>query len=429
MLLMGVDESATNNAMVEDLVRSRSLRSRECVAAFHAVDRADFWVDGSGGLAYADMPLRHGRLHQSAPHIYARALESLLPLRPGMSFLNVGSGTGYFSSLVAELTGDAAVNDGIDIWPELVAHAGERCQRAGKPNIEFSLGNAFRLDVEQCGRYDRIYVGACGDGRSQNLYKLLEVGGVLVGPFQSGQMQQLLRVVRSSETQFATKVLSSVQFASLVAPSASRGSGDGVPVILRERPWTPARDAAYPASFRCVADAVVSGRAREAPPGLACLPPELWAMHILPCCNRRWFESGAPAVLPSSMREALAVAGRAAKHVSFMAVRRGRSTSEWSATSTGAPSGRSSRAESGSFSSEESGDERNTEAGLLVALLDARGASAQRPPRPPTEGQPSTPGSRLSRLASMLWQCAGRCCWGLRLFALCRHRAPVPANE
>ena len=38
-----------------------------------AVDRGHFWPATAGDLAYADMPLRHGRLHLSAPHIYGKA--------------------------------------------------------------------------------------------------------------------------------------------------------------------------------------------------------------------------------------------------------------------------------------------------------------------------------------------------------------------
>merc|ERR1719473_402932 len=139
--------AATNDAMVQELEDSGTLTTPQCIAAFRAVDRQRFWVPGGAELAYADMPLRHGRLHQSAPHIYARALESLMPLKPGMSFLNVGSGTGYFNSIVGELIGDMATNHGIDIWPETISHARERCRLRGKHNMEFTLGNVYQLDV------------------------------------------------------------------------------------------------------------------------------------------------------------------------------------------------------------------------------------------------------------------------------------------
>jgi protein-L-isoaspartate(D-aspartate) O-methyltransferase len=328
------ESSRTNAAMVKELERSCALRSSECKAAFAAVDRGHFWVEGSGSpeLIYADTPLRTGRLHLSAPHIYAKALESLMPLRPGMSFLNVGSGTGYFNSIVAELTGNMATNHGIDIWPETVAHAKERCRLRGRQSIEFNLGNVYQLDVNYTMRYDRIYLGACANSRSKYLYRLLEVGGILIGPFQAGHTQQLRRVIRASETRFNVEVLGSVQFANLVEPDplappstpngvssrhsfsstgSRRGSAAsvdeaeqrigssmvGLPHVpftfeLVEQPWTPERCWVYPASYKQVVR--MSVRCRPRNHTIVCLPTELWIKHIFPWCPRWWFEQTRP---------------------------------------------------------------------------------------------------------------------------------------
>ena len=54
--------------------------------------------------AYADRPFKQGYVHISAPHMYATVLEQL-ELQPGHSFLNIGSGSGYFSCLVACMLG------------------------------------------------------------------------------------------------------------------------------------------------------------------------------------------------------------------------------------------------------------------------------------------------------------------------------------
>mmetsp|Transcript_908 Transcript_908/g.880 ORF Transcript_908/g.880 Transcript_908/m.880 type:complete len:600 (-) Transcript_908:113-1912(-) len=339
---------ATNHAMVQELARSAALRSPDCIAAFHAADRRHFWLSGGGGspeLVYADMPLRTGRLHLSAPHIYAKALESLMPLQAGMSFLNVGSGTGYFNSIVGELIGNQATNHGIDIWPETVAHARERCRLRGTRNIEFTVGNVYQLDVNHTMRYDRIYLGACANSRSKYLYRLLEVGGVLIGPFQAGHTQQLRRVVRHTETQFNVEVLGSVQFACLVEPAptlpppepvstiamptevAIRATHMAVPIsrrvsvgsvvgagsttdadgssqsmglpdvpfnfALSERPWTPERCWLYPVAYKRVVS--MSLRCRPRNHTTPCLPTEIWVRHIFPWCPRWWFEPPRPA--------------------------------------------------------------------------------------------------------------------------------------
>eukprot|EP00442_Polarella_glacialis_P003499 CAMPEP_0115121756 /NCGR_PEP_ID=MMETSP0227-20121206/46426_1 /TAXON_ID=89957 /ORGANISM="Polarella glacialis, Strain CCMP 1383" /LENGTH=548 /DNA_ID=CAMNT_0002523577 /DNA_START=174 /DNA_END=1820 /DNA_ORIENTATION=+ len=342
-----------NTGMVNELVESGSLKSSRCIAAFKAIDRGYFWPSEGRDLAYAVMPLRHGKLHLSAPDIYGKALESLMPLQPGMSFLNIGSGTGYFNSLVSELIGPQSANHGIDIWPECLAHARERCSRLGKRHLQFTLGNVYQLNVNDTMRYDRIYVGACANSRSKYLYRLLEVGGILVGPFQAGRCQQLRRVVRQSEMQFFVEILASVQFACLVEPppaavhfappptissaalqqeeasasgstspadSSSSENSDGVPedislkplglpgvpftFALLETPWTPERSWLYPASFKRAAAAGVVGRPRD--PGLPALPADIWVKHVIPRCSRRWFEAPSPSPLRSIDAQMLA---------------------------------------------------------------------------------------------------------------------------
>mmetsp|Transcript_4418 Transcript_4418/g.9068 ORF Transcript_4418/g.9068 Transcript_4418/m.9068 type:complete len:507 (-) Transcript_4418:58-1578(-) len=342
-LLMSGEETASNESMVHHLQQSRQLRSPECIAAFLSVDRQHFWIEGSGAVAYADMPLKEGPLHQSAPHIYATALEALMPMRKGMSFLNIGAGTGYLSALVSELIGDGAINDGVDTRPETIAHAIERCRGIGKTTISFTQGNIYEMDLNAGMRYSRVYIGACASARSKYLYNLLEVGGILVGPFELGSSQQLRRIVRETETEFRVEVLNSVHFAYLLEPSAalpavptasrgilseepalSAGNGmehlgsalglPGVPFTfaLRPQPWTPERCWAYPASFRCAAAVILGGRPRD--PYSPCLPTEIWIKHVLPWCPQWWFEVHRPeAQLPPRKLSALALMGEVMK--------------------------------------------------------------------------------------------------------------------
>jgi protein-L-isoaspartate(D-aspartate) O-methyltransferase len=310
--------------MVNLLKESGSLNDEDCIAAFEAVDRGHFWPLKNGvndGVCYLDGPLRHGRLHMSAPSIYAQALEALQP-RPGLSFLNIGSGTGYFSAVVSELIGSYAVSHGIDICEEHVRRSTARCQKLGKNGIEFFPGNVFQLDVRKSMRYDRIYIGACCKKECKYLCRLLKVGGILVGPFKTrrGNSQKLRKVIRLEEDYFESEILETVYFASLVEPprqiDVSQDSRAARPIVrnttgfqigdaetlglpgiqftfsLNQEIWSPEKTPTYPETFQRVINSV----ARLGPQAGA-LPVEMWTEFILPLVPKFWFEPEHPAFL------------------------------------------------------------------------------------------------------------------------------------
>ena len=144
--------------------------------------------------AYADRPFKQGYVHISAPHMYATVLEQL-ELQPGHSFLNIGSGSGYFSCLVACMLGEGGLSHGIDINEDVVKHSQECSDRwfksilsrreageTGLPTISregvaLVHGNCFDVNVDMAVgscRYDRIYVGAgCPESKKEFFFSML----------------------------------------------------------------------------------------------------------------------------------------------------------------------------------------------------------------------------------------------------------------
>ncbi|KAH8076596.1 protein-L-isoaspartate (D-aspartate) O-methyltransferase [Aureococcus anophagefferens] len=233
--------SETLEAMVDMLVRERSVSSPPVVAAFRAVDRAAFLPAAVRDEAYVNMPVRHGLVHQSSPSVYGSALEAL-DLKPGLSFLNVGSGTGYFSALAAQLLGPDAVHVGLERHADLVRHARERCAAAGVVGVCFEVGDVYDLDAAACPRFDRIYVGAGARRDARDLlFRLLRPGGVVVGPFETSggsprsDSQKLLRATCCGGGAFALAYTTAVSFAWL--HREPRRFRRPAPLALRGPPW------------------------------------------------------------------------------------------------------------------------------------------------------------------------------------------------
>ena len=99
-----VSAGENNEELIDNLVEADYIKSGHVEKVFRAVDRAHYYLPDHRDSAYKDLAWKHGNIHLSAPCIYAEVMESLR-LEPAMSFLNLGSGTGYLSTLAGLVLG------------------------------------------------------------------------------------------------------------------------------------------------------------------------------------------------------------------------------------------------------------------------------------------------------------------------------------
>ena len=157
----------------------------------------------------------------------------------GLSFLNVGSGSGYLSSIVSVLVGPRGSVHGVEIHANVVKWSQERFAEFSRSvtsgtiarDVRFVVGNALSIDAERNCRYDRIYCGAQGkDVDAEFFMKLLKPGGIMVGPFDD--KLQLIRRAHSDDS-FDSKLISRVRFAEMVRPGGSASPKGGGLVVGR----------------------------------------------------------------------------------------------------------------------------------------------------------------------------------------------------
>lgn len=168
------------------------------VTHFFYYSGGNYYPQNRRSDAYIDQPVREGNLHISAPHIYGSVLEALDLLPNSTStFLNIGSGTGYLSCLVAHILGPHSSNYAVELSVEAVRHSKQaisawtktrEAQRTA-PHIEILHGSGLDIDSskgEAAVGFDRIYIGAAVE-RSDlpHFAGLLRQGGILVGPGKS----------------------------------------------------------------------------------------------------------------------------------------------------------------------------------------------------------------------------------------------------
>lgn len=186
------DDAERRARMVETQIVARGVRDPRVLAAMRKVPRHLFVEPAQRAQAYEDHPLPiPGNQTISQPYIVAIMTE-LLDLQPGERVLEIGTGSGYQSAVLAQLAQDVYT---IEIVPELARSAAARLKELRYDNVTVREGDGYRGWPERAP-FDGIIVTAAPERIPQPLLDQLAPGGVMVIPV--GGFFQELKVFRKS---------------------------------------------------------------------------------------------------------------------------------------------------------------------------------------------------------------------------------------
>jgi len=197
--------------MVETQLRERGIRDERVLAAMTRVPRHEFTPEAFRNQAYADHPSPIGEDQTiSQPYIVALMLEALA-LTPSDTVLEIGTGSGYVTALLAELTAQVW---SIERHAVLADEATGVLARLGYTNVKVITGDGT-LGYEASSPYDAVIVSAAAAEVPPVLLAQLAEGGRIIIPVGATDAQQL-QLIRKSHGRTETTWRETCRFVPLV---------------------------------------------------------------------------------------------------------------------------------------------------------------------------------------------------------------------
>lgn len=189
------EHAAARERMVTEQLQQRGIHDEQVLAAMRKVPRHLFVDPLLGWRAYEDSPLTIGEGQTISQPYMVAVMTAALGLQGSERVLEIGTGSGYQTAVLAEL---AAQVYSIERIPALAERAEKTLARLKYDNVSIRTGDGS-LGWPEASPFDSIVVTAGAPQVPQPLVEQLQVGGRLVIPVGSPHAQILRRVTRRSD--------------------------------------------------------------------------------------------------------------------------------------------------------------------------------------------------------------------------------------
>ncbi len=213
----------SHEALVDSLIRDGYLKSPALIEAFRTTDRARFVADDARAEAYRNLPLPIGEAQTiSQPLVVAMMLEFLAPA-VGHKVLEVGTGSGWQTAMLAKLVVGPSTSGGVVVSIERIRTLAEAARETLTRELSSELMRAVTLRHAD-GRegflegapYDRIIAGASARAMPEIWKSQLAVGGRIVAPVG----EDLVVLDKTAPEEFTERRFPGFRFVPLVEGTA-----------------------------------------------------------------------------------------------------------------------------------------------------------------------------------------------------------------
>ncbi|QRM30405.1 protein-L-isoaspartate(D-aspartate) O-methyltransferase [Microvirga sp. VF16] len=189
----------------------KAVLDERVMAAMRKVPRHLFVPPALAPFAYQDTPLPIGFDKTISQPFIVALMTDLLSPQPNDTVLEVGTGLGYQTAILAELAGQVWT---IEIVEEFASLARDLLHQLGYATVEIHVGDGSRGWREHAP-FDKILVTAAAERAPDGLLAQLKPGGRLVMPLGPEEMQRLTIIDKDEDGQTRTEDLLPVRFSLL----------------------------------------------------------------------------------------------------------------------------------------------------------------------------------------------------------------------
>jgi protein-L-isoaspartate(D-aspartate) O-methyltransferase len=207
---MDIEQARLN--MIEQQIRTWEVLDLDVLNLLNEIHRENFIPDDYQELAFADtrIPIGHEQTTMT-PKVEARLLQSL-SISPEETILEIGTGCGYLTTLLAKSSKHVR---SIDIYPDFIEAAKEKISKTSLNNIELDSADAYSL-LDQSDKYDVVVFTASLPKLDERFLDLLNDNGrmfVIVG--ESPVMEALL-IKKQSDSAWSQESLFETDLPALI---------------------------------------------------------------------------------------------------------------------------------------------------------------------------------------------------------------------